>query len=172
MNIDRAKELLSNRGITFHTEEYASEADFWKHIVLFPYTKNAADCRVITVVINSNNGHKNLELQFIEAEGNYAFKELWFGDYSFEAFDYEPDMLEDEIMSDIEGVMLGDHIAFAINDLNKKQWISDGLTPKNGGYAEQLKRDARKPKTWKQKISKMKLQYEFYDWDNYHKITK
>lgn len=172
MNLDRAKELLTAEGIPFHTEEYACEADFWKHIFLFPYTKNAADCKVVTVVINSNNGHKNLELQFIETEGEYTFKELWFGDYSFEAFDYESDMLEGGVWSDIEGVMSGDLIAFAINDLNKKQWIGDGLTPKDGGYAEKLKQDALKPRSWTQKIRRMKLQYEFYDWDNYQKIIK
>ena len=172
MNLDRAKELLSNKGITFYTEEYTSEADFWKHIALFPYTKNAADSSVIAVVINSNNGRKNLELQFVEMKGNYAFKELWFGDYSFEAFDYEPDILEDEVLTDIESVMSGEYMAFVINDLNKKQWIGDGLTQKDDGYAEKLKRDALKPKTWKQKIRRMKLQYEFYDWENYQKIIK
>ena len=40
MNLDRAKDLLTIRGIPFHTEAYASEADFWKHIVLFPCTEN------------------------------------------------------------------------------------------------------------------------------------
>ena len=172
MNLDRAKDLLTIRGIPFHTEAYASEADFWKHIVLFPCTENATDSRVITIIINSNNGHKNLELQFVEAEGAFVFKELWFGDYSFEAFDYEPDMLEDEVLSNIEDVMSGDHIAFAVYDLNKKQWIGDGLTPNNDGYIKKLRIAAMKPKTWKQKIRRMKLQYEFYDWENYQKFIK
>lgn len=172
MNLDRAKELLSVKGIPFHTEEYACEADFWKHICLFSDTKNAADCRVITVVINSNNGHNNLELQFIETKEGYVFKELFFGDYSFEACDYEPDTLENEIWSDIQGVMSGDLVAFTIHDLNKKQWLGDGLTKRDSGYAEKLRQDALKSRTWKQKIRRMKLQYEFYDWDNYQKIIK
>ena len=172
MNLNRAKALLSGKGIPFHTEEYGCEADFWKHILLFPYTKNAADCKVITIVINSNNKHKHLELQFVKTEEDYTFRELWFGNYSFEALDYEPDILEDTILSHIEDVMSGDLAAFAINDLNKKQWIGDGLYEKNGGYAEKLRRDALKPKSWAQKIRNMKLQYEFYDWDNYEKIIK
>lgn len=172
MNLECAKELLAGRGVPFRTEEYACEADFWKHICLFPFAKNAADCRVIAVVISSNNGHRDLELQFAEMEEEYIFKELWFGDYSFEAFDYEPDTLEDEVLSDIEDVMSGNLMAFVINELSKQQWLGDGLLKKDSDYAKKLKRDALKPRTWKQKVRKMKLQYEFYDWDNYQKTIK
>lgn len=171
MNLDRAKELLVAKGIPFYIEEYVNEAEFWQHIFLFPYTMNAADCSTAVLVIGSNNGHKNLELQFTKAE-EYVLKELWFGDCSFDIFEYEPDTMENVVLSDIESVMSGNLMAFSINDLNKKRWLGEGITKKDSDYAEKIRREALKPKSWKQRLRRVKLQYEFYDWNNYQKIIK
>ena len=63
MTLDEAKRLLSGQGIPFEVCEFENEATYWHHVTLFPYTKNAKNCKVIALVIPSPNGEKNIELQ-------------------------------------------------------------------------------------------------------------
>ena len=63
MTLDKAKTLLSENNISFELHEFNSEAEYWHHTTLFPYTKNAKPCKVIAMIIRSNNGKKDIELQ-------------------------------------------------------------------------------------------------------------
>ena len=170
MNLSRAKELLNKKGLSYELIEYSCEGDFWKHISQFSDTSKAAHSKMISLVINSPNKHKNLELQFNQLENDYLFCELWFGEYCFEAFDYEADILEQEILSDIENVISGVFIAFSVSDLKNRRFISDGLFEKNSESLEKFKQKMSKPKSWAEKIFKTQMQYELYDWDT-HKIV-
>lgn len=167
MNLSRAKELLNKKGLPYELVEYSCEGEFWKHISQFANTSRATPTKVISLVINSPNKHKHLELQFNKSEKDYLFCELWFGDYSFEAFDYEADILEQEILSDIESVISGGFVAFSIGDLKNRRWISDGLIEKNSEALEKFKQKMSRPKSWLGKIFKTKIQYELYDWNTY-----
>ena len=89
MTLQEAKDLLSKNNIYFDICKFESEAEYWHHISLFPYTKNAKNCKVIALIIMSNNGQKNIELQFNAVKNEFRFEELHFGDYSFEMFDYK-----------------------------------------------------------------------------------
>ena len=56
MTLDEAKALLSENNISFELLEFNNEAEYWRHTSLFPYTKNAKPCKVIAMLIKSNNG--------------------------------------------------------------------------------------------------------------------
>ena len=172
MDLNRAKELLNSAGIPFETVHYKCESDFWKHATLFSCSQKADSSKVIALVISSGNKHKDLELQFNESKDSYIFKELWFGDYTFEAFDYEPDALEQELLADIKIVMSGKFVAFVVYDLKNKRWLCDGIAEKTAGYAKSFERSMYKPKSWLDKIFRRKRQYELYDWNNYSVIIK
>lgn len=172
MKLNYVIELLSSKRIPFEIVEYACVGDFGKHIMLFPSVEKAPLSKAVAVVIKSNNKHKNLELLFIESEEGWLFENLWFGEYSFDAFEYEPDILEEKVLSDIESVVSGDYIAFCVNDLKRKRWLGNGLTKKNGEYAEKVRQNMLKPKSWIEKISRTQKQYELYDWNNYQIIIK
>ena len=172
MTLNRAKELLLSKNIPFEIVEYKNGSDFWKHILLFPNTKHADSSKVMAIVIKSNNKQKNLELQFNESKEGFLFQELWFGDYSFEAFDYGADVLEQEILADIERVMSDTFIACSLNDLKKKRWLADGLVEKDDEDAKKIQQKILKPKSWIEKLFKTQLQYEIYDWNNYQIIIK
>lgn len=65
------------------------------------YTKNAKPCKVIALIIRSNNGRNDIELQFNAVYYNFYFEELWFGSYSFEMYNYNEEMLDDDLLERI-----------------------------------------------------------------------
>ena len=70
--------------------------------MLFPYTKNARNCKVTTLVMASKNKEKNIELQFNDVGSDFCFEELSFGDYCFEMFDCNEEMLADDLLDRIQ----------------------------------------------------------------------
>lgn len=50
--------------------------DFWKHIIVFPSNTRGGKEKVIVIVIESNNGKKNIEIQFDEtADASYEYED-------------------------------------------------------------------------------------------------
>lgn len=179
MNLIDAKALLEKRRIPYHTAQYEDEADYWQHISLFPDLGQAGSCRVIALVIPSVNGEKDIELQFNRNRSEYVFEELWFGGYSFELFDHDPDLLEADILDRIGQIVEGKTAVILAYDLKRRRWVSDScfdLTDKDNVFGAPGFREAvteiEGPKTLWQKLTGQKLQYEIYDWRTYRQIQK
>lgn len=179
MTLDEAKALLSENSISFGLHEFNNEAEYWHHTMLFPYTKNAKSCKVIAMIIRSNNGKKDIELQF-NADGDlFRFEELRFGDYCYEMFDYNEDMLADDLIHNIFEIKQGNLIIIVANDIRKKRWLADACfdlsdnddTFGNPGFQKALQR-IKKPKSLFSKLLRVKEQYEIYDWNSYQCIVK
>lgn len=178
MTLDEAKALLSENNISFELIEFNNEADYWRHTSLFPYTKNAKPCKVIAMLIKSNNGKKNIELQFDAVGDVFRFEELWFGDYCYEMFDYNEDMLADDLIRNILEIKQGNFIVIVLNDLRRKRRLSDACFDLcedddfgKPGYEKALQR-INKPKGLISKLLISKKQYEIYDWNTYRCIVK
>ena len=179
MTLNDAKILLSENNIIFDVCEYENEATYWRHRMLFPYTKNARNCKVITLVVASNNQNKHIELQFNDIGGEFCFEELSFGDFCFEMFDYNEEMLADDLLNRIKEIQSGNFIVILANDLKKRSWLGDACFDLNdeddafgcGGFEKALER-IRKPKGLISKLFKTQKQYEIYDWNTYQCIVK
>ena len=179
MTLTEAKILLEKTRIPYQTAKYENEAEYWRHCMSFPRTDPARHCKITALVIPSVNGVKDIELQFSAIRGEYVFDELWFGGYSFEMFDYDPDLLEADIL-DIIGQIVDGRLTFVeANDLKKKRWRSDSrfdLTDSDSVFGEPGYREAvakiDSPKTFWQKLTGSKMQYEIYDWSTYRRVVK
>lgn len=179
MTLNDAKMLLSENNIDFCLCEYKNEAVYWHHRALFPYTKNARNCKVITLVIASNNQNKNIELQFNDIGSEFCFEELSFGDYCFEMFDYSEEMLADDLLDRIKEIQSGNFVVMIANDLKNRRWLGDACFDLNDeddafgqiGFEKAMKR-IQKPKGIISKLLKSQKQYEIYDWNTYQCITK
>lgn len=179
MTLDDVKVLLTDNNIPFDLVEYSNEKEYWHHTMLFPYTKNAKFCKVLAIVIKSNNGQKNIELQFNEKDGFFYFEELRFGGYCFELFDIKEEMLVETLVDDIEQIQKGKLTVIEANNLNKRCWSGDAifdlddeddLFGKRG--LEKAILHIEKPKGLLSKIFGSKMQYEIYDWNIYQSIVK
>lgn len=179
MTLDEAEVLLSKHNISFEICAFDNEAAYWHHTMLFPYTKNAKPCKVIALIIRSNNGKKDIELQFNASDDVFRFEELRFGDYCFDMFDYNEDMLADDLIRIILEIKQGDQIIIVMNDMRKKRWLSDACfdrsdnddTIGNPGFQKAL-RQLERPKGLFSKLMRVKEQYEIYDWNSYRCIIK
>lgn len=179
MTLDEAKILLSENNITFELREFESEAEYWHHTTLFPYTKNAKLCKVIAIIIKSNNGNKNIELQFNSADDVFCFEELRFGDYWYEMFDYNERMLADDLINTISEIKQGNLLVIVMNDLKKQRWLADSCFDLSDdddvfgkpGFQKALQQ-IKKSKGLLAKLLKSKKQYEIYDWKSYQCIVR
>ncbi len=178
MTLYKAKELLSENNIPYEMCEFDDEATYWHHTTLFPHTKNAKKCKVIALIIKSNNEKKNIEIQFNSFDDDFLFEELYFGDYSFEMFDYNEDMLSNDLLSRINEIQSGDFVVIVANNLKNKSWLGDSCFDLNdddvfgnAGFEKAMQR-IKKPKGFISRLFKSKKQYEIYDWNTYHCIIK
>ena len=132
MTLNDAKILLSENNIVFDVREFESETAYWHHVSMFPYTKNAKPCKVIVLSIRSNNGRNDIELQFNANDNNISFEELWFGGYSFEMFDYNEEILVDDLLDRIKEIQSGNFVVIIANDLKNTSASITELTEKHG----------------------------------------
>lgn len=179
MTLNDAKMLLEKNRIPYQIAQYEDEAAYWRHCVRFPYTDNARGCKVTVLVIPAINGVKHIELQFNRSRGEYRFEDLRFGGYSFEMSDYNPELLEADILDLIGQIVDGKLMVIEVNDLKKKCWKGDmcfDLSDDDGvfgapGYRETVAK-IEAPKTFWQKLTGQKRQYDIYDWRTHRQIVK
>jgi len=179
MTLAEGKKLLSDNGISFEMCEFENETAYWHHVSMFPYTKNAKTCKVIALIIRSNNGRNDIELQFNAVDITFHFEELWFGSYSFEMFDYNKEMLADDLLDRIKEIQGGQFVVIIANDLKHKRWLGDACFDLDDdddlfgqpGFEKAMKR-IRKPKGLISRLLRTQKQYEIYDWNTYQCIVK
>ena len=179
MTLEEAKQLLRTNNIEFNILEFSSEAEYWRHSVLFPVTKNSKPCKVIAIIIKSNNEKKNIELQFNLRDNGFLFKELSFGDFCFEMFDCKEEYLSKDLLENIQLIMSGSFKVIIANDLKKRRWCCDICFDMNDddddfgkqGFEKAINR-IKKPKSFISKLKKSKMLYEIYDWNTYQSIEK
>ena len=179
MTLNDAKILLSENNIVFDVREFESETAYWHHVSMFPYTKNAKPCKVIALIIPSNNGRNDIELQFNANDNNIRFEELWFGGYSFEMFDYNEEMIADDLLERIKEIQSGNFVVIVANDLKNSRWLGDACFDLNDdddafgrqGFEKAMRR-INKPKGLLSRLLKTQKQYEIYDWNTYQCIVK
>ena len=180
MNLTEVKHLLDANGIPYHCEEFENEREYWTHRMTFPYLKNAKPCKVLALVIRSNNGEKNIGIQFNQEGEDFIFQDVYFGDYSFELFDFGEEFLAEAITDRISEVMGGKLSFVIVNNLKKRCWIGDAcfdLDDENDRLFGKLEYDEvlrkiNKPKSFLAKLLHSKMQYEIYDWNHYQRIVK
>lgn len=180
MTLMQSRELLNENNIHFDEIEYETETEFLQHIALFPCTKNAKPCKVAAFVIRSNNGKKNIELQFNSVDGDFLFYELYFGEYSYEMSEHQEETLKDDLLDYILSAIHGMTAVIVANDMKNKRWLYDAGYSRNNngdefdeseGFQKAVKR-IQKRKSAFNKIFNTKTQYEIYDWNSYQCIVK
>ena len=179
MTLNAAKKLLSENNIVFDVCEYENETAYWHHRALFPYTKNARNCKVATLIIASNNKKKSIELQFNDMGNGFRFEELSFGDYCFEMFDYNEEMLSDDLLDRIKEIQSGSFVVIIVNDLKNRRWLGDAcfdLNDNDDAFGRQGFEKAiewiNKSKRLLSRLFRTQKQYEIYDWNTYQCIVK
>lgn len=179
MTLTEAKSLLERKRIPYQTAQYEDEAAYVRHCMPFPYVDGARNCKITALVIPAVNGVKHIELQFSRHRGEYVFDELWFGGHSFEFADCDPELVEADLLDDIGQIVEGKLAVIECNDLKRKRMISTLCFDPNDsdsvfgapGLREALKKiDA--PKTFWQKLTGQKLQYDIYDWRTHRRVVK
>ncbi len=179
MTLNDVKILLSENNIVFDVREFENETAYWHHVSMFPYTKNAKTCKVIALIIRSNNERNDIELQFNAVDSTFHFEELWFGSYSFEMFDCNEEMLADDLLDRIKEFQSGNFVVIIANDLKNRRWLGDACFDLNDeddafgrqGFEKAMRR-INKPKGLLSRLLKTQKQYEIYDWNTYQCIVK
>ncbi len=183
MTLECVKNLLNEKDIPFIETIYENEKAYWLSNKEFEnaYLKNARGIKVATIVIISNNKHKNLTLQFYEKNNEFEFDDLLFGSWFFEMFDYNPEMLADDLVRNIDFVMSGNAMVIDSYKIcnGRKKWYSDSIFNMSDdedvsdkiGFEETLARIEQK-KSFLKTLFGVKMQYDIYDWNTYQSIVK
>ena len=101
-----------------------------------------------------------------------------FGDYGFEMFDYNEEMLANDLLDHIKEIQSGNFTVIVANNLKSKSWIGDACFNLNdddafgkAGFERAMKR-IKKTKGLISKLLKSSKQYEIYDWNSYQCMIK
>ena len=180
MTLTQVEELLREQGISYDRTSYDGEASYWHHVTLFPYTKNAKDCPVTVLVLKSNNGNRDIELQFNDEQGEYQFVDLRYGSFRYELFDLDATELPSTLLQLIRSVMGGSVSVLVAYDLKRKRWNYDCSFNTNDpddtffgkpGFEKAIRR-IEAPKSFLAKLFHRTTQYEIYDWNHFRSVVK
>lgn len=179
MLLEEAKMLLAENNIPFELQEHQNEKEYWHHKMQFAYTDNAKECKVVAMIVKSNNGNKNIELQFNSVNNNFIFDDMCFGGFSYELFDIPEEELSAEMISIITEIMKGNLAIITVNNLKKKHLMGDACFNLNDddntfgkpGFEKAIDY-IKKPQGFLKKFVKPQRQYEIYDWNTYQCIIK
>lgn len=173
MTLSDVRKLLNENNILFEQVEYENEKEWLVHSVKYPYLKNAKDSKVTTLVIYSNNKHKNIEILF---DDNLNFYDLSFGEFDYEMFDTLEELLPEDFMHNIKEIMDGKiHIIEAF-DNKKKKWLGDrsyidDVSLPFNNYEKAIRRIEER-KSFFSRLLHSEREYEIYDWNSYRSVIK
>ena len=124
MNIDKAKKLLSDNGISFIEKDFATQREYWEHCSEFWHIEHAStspDSRRKALVIPCANGKKDIELEFELKDDEFVFADLLFGSFSFEILDFltEGETVEDEIMKYLPDILKNRYTVLTVNQVGR-----------------------------------------------------
>ena len=123
MNLFQVKELLQTNSIPFEEYEFENEAEFLKHILSNPYTKNTKTNKFYALIIYSQNGKQHVELEFKEKDGDFVFWDLWFGEFCLEYFNCS--INADDLLDEIRQMMMGNRGVIIKKNAKNNRWIAD-----------------------------------------------
>lgn len=131
MNITEAKQVLREKGAEFEEASYPTEKEYWRHICPFYYYEYASDIPVRALTVPCKNGKRHIELQFLERDGEYYFRELYFGTFCFELGEFhEPGQdPEAELMQHLDSLIAGRYTVLSAADLKRGRLVFDGFRP-------------------------------------------
>ncbi len=175
MTLQEVERLLAENNLPFVKREFANEAAYWQHAALFPYTEYASDCQVIVLIIESQNGKKNIELQFNADKNEFEFKVPHFGSFVYESLQENDRFEPNDLLCLIRDIISG-HVAVVVaNDLRHKRllWdcsfdltdLDDVVFGKSG--FESTVQQLQTKKIMLARLLESKKLYEIYDWNSY-----
>ena len=93
-------------------------------------------------------------------------------------FDYNGEMIADDLLERIKEIQSGNFVVIIANDLKNRRWLGDACFDLNDddafgrpGYEKAIRR-INKSKGFLSRLLKTQKQYEIYDWDTYQCIIK
>jgi len=179
MTLEEVEVLLEDNNYSYKIYDYDSESDYFRHVYIYPDLKNLSDCRVKAIVIECNNGYKNIELQFNESDGCFEFIEMLFGEFCFDMCECEPQFLANALLSNLYQVLAEEIAIITRNDITKKKWLDDACfslyddDPVFGepGFFMALQNIQRPKSVIEEKLT-TKKQFEIYTANSYQCIIR
>lgn len=176
ITIEQFKKCLDNENILYKSQEYDNLEEFYDHLYMFPvYNKKERIGKVKALIIKNDNNNKDIELIFCEDNKDFFFNDMFFGEYSFEFFDWDVNYEEiDDLLLEIKNIMENNVSVIIINNISKKRYVGDFcFDGTNKDKYQRIINSINKPKSIIKKIfSKSILQYDIYNWNDYYVIKK
>lgn len=175
MNIDEAKKLLTDKGLSFIEKAFATQREYWEHCSEFwhmEYASTSPDSRIKALVIPCANGKKDIELEFELKEGEFVFSDLLFGSFSFEIVEFlsEGETVEDEIMKYLPDLLESRYTILTVNQIGRGV-ILDSYRPDVTKEArEKLLKAYGSAMSFWGKLLKRRFIAEVYDRDTYEAV--
>ncbi len=173
MNLNEVVDLLHENNFSFTLHEFENEAAYRRHIVRFPNTENAKDCKVCSVRLKSPNAHKNMELQFNLEQDDFVLEDLYFGEFGFELFDRGEDGFADALLQTIRAIMAGELTVAVCYDIKHRRLLWDAaFDVEDQRRFENAFKKIKQRKRFFERFFKAQKQYEIFDWNTYQCIMR
>ena len=169
MTIEEGKRFLEGEGLPYAELHFENERSYWQDVSIWKLPEDRGKDGPVTILrIESPNGRRHLDLQFLKGE----FLDLWFGGYGFELWESED--LRKDLLYYIRQILRGRSYCSVWVNLKNNKWAGDGYFSEeegDSGIREELVQLCR-PKTRKERLLRTRTLCEIYDWNEYHRIER
>lgn len=174
MDLAEAKDLLNRCGIPYREVEYKTESEFYRHISRYPNLRHVQGFAVVTLVIQSRNGKRDIELEFDRTRDGFVFEEMYFGEYAFGFFDVKPESLSREIVSTVKKIVRSEYRFIVCNNLTLRRLDWDGCfdVREDAGLLRRAITRIKKSPGLLGRLLGFRLRYEIYDWQSIRTVIR
>ena len=171
--------LLQQAEIPFVQKDYANEREYLQAHFHQPNLKRCSDESVSILLVNGGNAKTPVWLEFLPGEEGMAFRDLCFGEYSFEFFQNGDKVIRQTLTETIRDILAGKiHVIASWNSRNLAWngdycfYIAPGEADDDSDeYAAVLRRIER-PRGWFSQRFGSETTYAIYNWHSYREITR
>ena len=177
--MDEVKVMLQRERIPFVEVQYPNEREYLKTYFRNPNLKGRNERAVFVLKIAGGNEKTPLWLEFQPGDGGMVFYDLYFGEYAFELFQNNDEMIRQTLTENIRNVLAGKiHVIVSWSGKNIS-WNGDAcyyIAPGEADddteeYRKALRR-IEKPRGWFGQRFGAETTYAIYNWYSYREITR
>ena len=177
--LDDVRLLLQRAGIPFVQKDYANERAYLQAYFRRPNLKGRSDEPVSVLLVEGGSEKTPVWLEFLPGAEGMSFRDLYFGEYSFEFFQNGDNVIRQMLTETIRDILAGKiHVIASWNSRNLAWngdycfYIAPGEEDDDSDeYAAVLRRIER-PRGWFSKRFGGENTYAVYNWHSYREITR
>ena len=179
ISVDELKMQLEREHIDYIEKQFSTEREYLKTHFRNPNLKGRSEAPVSILLIDGGSHKMPVWLEFQPGAEGMVFYDLYFGEYGFELFQNNDEIIRQTVIETIRDILDGKiHVIASWNSKtcawngDASFYISPGEDDDDSDAYEKALRRIEKPRGWFSRRWGVETTYAVYNWNSYCEIKR